>query len=84
MMQTEDQPQRARPANYTAEVAEAIIERLMYGEAPKIREVSGDSGGAGQEHARRWQEKRCRARIFDPADCNVSRAVVSTEIVEIM
>ena len=51
-MQSENQPKRGRPSNYTAEVAEAVIERLMYGES--LRAICADAGMPGRATVFRW------------------------------
>lgn len=50
-MQTEDQPKRGRPSNYTTEVADAICERLAYGES--LRAICA-AAGIGRTTVFRW------------------------------
>jgi Bacteriophage Sf6, terminase small subunit-like len=51
-MQIEDQPKRGRPSNYTTEVADAICERLAYGES--LRAICADAGMPGRATVFRW------------------------------
>jgi len=44
-METNDQPNRGRPSEYSDKIAEAICERLLNGES--LRAICADSGNAG-------------------------------------
>src|SRR5271167_968748 len=51
-MQTNDQPKRGRPSDYSAEIAEAICDRLVNGES--LRAVCADPAMPARATVFRW------------------------------
>ena len=51
-MQTNDQPKRGRPSDYSAEIAEAICDRLVNGES--LRAICADPAMPGKATVFRW------------------------------
>lgn len=52
MQQTDDQPKRGRPSDYTVEIAETICGRLACGES--LRSICADAGMPGRATVFRW------------------------------
>jgi len=51
-IQTKDYPKRGRPPNFSAEIAEAICDRLAEGES--LRAICADAGMLGKATVFRW------------------------------